>query len=541
MAVDEERQPLLQNDHSPQSNNNNNNNVPHNCNPEQNDKPTGLITFRPSDPLNPLTWPPTYRWLLVFLLACQAFTVTFTCIGIVPIASRVVLALEGHTDKQASVLFVTIWELGEAAGPLVIGPLSERFGRYVVFNVANGLFICGIVITALAQDVGVVIFARFLTGCAVAGNVLGPAVVGDILPSEARGKGMSFIMLAPLLGGAVGPAIAGAIAETSGWREVLWMAVALAGACEVAFLLLFRETYAPAILRREAERLRGETGDERLRTEFDGEEKHWGKELGRAIVRPVAVLTSSSVLALMSVWGGLVFSFYYVMVTTLPDMLEGIYGFDAAETGSAFLSFSEIVPIPLPASKVALTLSPGVGSIVGIVVCNTLIDKIYLALRARRSPRSPSDHPTTNATTTSATYPEGRLPLLIFGALSMPLTIALYGLVPHLHASFWLLLLAVVITGFFEILCIVPLLTYVTDAFGLYSASALTAVLMIRCLMGTFLPLATAPLTEMLGYAWGFAILGAIGLGLAMVPLAVGVWGEGWRQRSRLPRIGKNR
>ena len=302
----------------------------------------GIVTFaHPSDPLNPQDWPLTYRWLIVLLLACQAFAVTFTCIGIVPIAHRVVLDLEGHENKQASVLFVTIWELGEAAGPLFIGPLSERYGRYPVFNVANVLFIGGIVMTALAGDVGVVIFARFLTGCAVASNVLGPAVVGDILPSESRGKGMSAVMLAPLLGGAVGPAIAGAIAETAGWRDVLWMAVALAGACELAFLTLFRETYKVPILRRKAAKLREETGDQSLRTEYDAEEKSWATELGKAAIRPVSVLMSSGILASMSVWGGLIFSFYYVMVTTLPDMLEYIYDFDAAMTGTAFLSFSK--------------------------------------------------------------------------------------------------------------------------------------------------------------------------------------------------------
>lgn len=313
--------------------------------PHEHARKHGIVTFDPdSDPLNPQDWPPAYRWGIVLLLACQAFSVTFACIGIVPVANRVVLDLEGAPNKQASVLFVTIWELGEAAGPLVIGPLSERYGRYPVFNVANALFVAGVVMTALAADVGTVIFARFLTGCAVASNVLGPAVVGDIMPSESRGKGMSAILLAPLLGGAVGPAIAGAIAETAGWREILWMAAALGGACELAFLTLFRETYKIPILRRKAARLREETGDKSLRTEYDAEDKAWGTELGKAVIRPIAALTSSPILAFMSLWGGVIFSFYYVMVTTLPDIFEGIYGFDAAKTGSAFLSFSKPTP-----------------------------------------------------------------------------------------------------------------------------------------------------------------------------------------------------
>lgn len=102
-------------------------------------------------------------------------------------------------------LFVTIWELGEAAGPLFIAPLSEIFGRYPVYNAANVLFIGGIVLSALSQDVNLLVFSRFLTGCAVATNVLNPAIVGDMYPSDSRGSPMSIVMLAPLIGGAVGP------------------------------------------------------------------------------------------------------------------------------------------------------------------------------------------------------------------------------------------------------------------------------------------------------------------------------------------------
>ncbi len=102
-------------------------------------------------------------------------------------------------------LLVTIWELGEAAGPLFIAPLSEIFGRWPVYNAANILFIVGVLISVLSQDVELMIFSRFFTGCAVATNVLNPAIIGDMFSSDERGSPMSAVMLAPLIGGAVGP------------------------------------------------------------------------------------------------------------------------------------------------------------------------------------------------------------------------------------------------------------------------------------------------------------------------------------------------
>ena len=122
-------------------------------------------------------------------------------------AGDVVKELKGHKDRSATVLFVTIWELGEATGPLILAPLSELFGRFRVYNTANCLFIVGIVITALSQDLRLLIFSRFATGCAVAANVLNPAIISDMFPSDSKGAAMSAVMLAPLIGGALGYAV----------------------------------------------------------------------------------------------------------------------------------------------------------------------------------------------------------------------------------------------------------------------------------------------------------------------------------------------
>ena len=82
------------------------------------------------------------------------------------------------------------------------------------------------------------------------------------------------------------------------------------------------------------------------------------------------------------------------------------------------------------------------------------------------------------------------------------------------------------------LLTIVPLQAYIVDACGLFSASAMTGVIVTRCLAGTFLPLTTAPLAELLGYGWGFTCLGALSLVLAIIPVLILRYGEKWRQQS---------
>ena len=52
-----------------------------------------------------------------------------------PLATTIVEDLDGkHSSSANSALLVTIWELGEAAGPLLIAPLSELLGRSPVFH-----------------------------------------------------------------------------------------------------------------------------------------------------------------------------------------------------------------------------------------------------------------------------------------------------------------------------------------------------------------------------------------------------------------------
>ena len=258
-------------------------------------------------------------------------------------AGRIVsdLSSDGTSKKSASVLLVTIWELGEAAGPLLIAPLSEVFGRYPVINVCNVLFISAVLLAALSQSTSLFITSRALTGLAVVTNVLGPAIVGDMFIDEQRGSAMTLIMFAPLVGGAVGPAIAGAIAQDSGWRNILWMSIILASTAEILFLTCFKETYKVPILRRRAAKLRQETGNQSLRTVFEAEEEGSSNKLRDSIMRPSLVFLDSSVLQGMALFGSMIFTYFYIMSTTLPDILLDRYGLSPAETGSAFMLFSE--------------------------------------------------------------------------------------------------------------------------------------------------------------------------------------------------------
>jgi MFS family permease len=271
-----------------------------------------------------------------------------TCISVVPLASDIVRDLTGspNPSKSASVLLVTIWELGEAAGPLLIAPLSEMFGRYPVFNAANILFIGASVLAATSESVPQFVVARMLNGLAVAVNVLNPSIVGDMFTSDERGGPLSLLFLAPLVGGAFGPMIGSAVAEMYGWRSVIWMTIAVAAGCEVMFLFCFAETYKVAILRKRIKKMASHAAGsgKTFKTAFDdaeglSDESSALKRLGDAVLRPVAVLFSSGVLMVMSLFSSVVFTFFYVYSTTFSDILLERYRLSPVAVGSCFAIF----------------------------------------------------------------------------------------------------------------------------------------------------------------------------------------------------------
>ncbi|KAL2126043.1 hypothetical protein VTI74DRAFT_1869 [Chaetomium olivicolor] len=476
-----------------------------------------IIDFDPAgDPENPLEWPTPFKWAVVSMLACMAFTVTMTCISPVPLSTTIVrdLSRSPSPSKSASVLLVTIWELGEAAGPLLIAPLSEMYGRRPVMNACNLLFVLAALLAATAQSVPCFVLARMLNGLAVASNVLNPAIVGDMFASEERGAALSLIYLAPLVGGAVGPLIGSAVAERWGWRAVVWATAVLASACEGVFLMGFRETYKVAILRRRVKKLSGHAANSGrvFKTALDESEeldgsggmqgaRGWGK-LRDAVLRPAIVLFGSGVLMAMSLFSSVVFTFFYVYSTTFSDILIDIYTQSPVAVGFCFTVFS-------------------VGSTISVVLCNRTLDRIYIRMRHTHK---------------GVGKPEFRLPLAIIGALALPLAVAAYGWAAELKLPLLFLLFAVCAMGTALMLAMIPVMAYVVDAFGLFSASAMTGIIVTRCLMSTFLPLTTTPLIGMFGYGWGFTILAGFCLVFAPIPVLMLRYGAYWRKFSKYSR-----
>lgn len=118
---------------------------------------------------------------------------------------------------------VAIALAGAAAGASVAGYISDRAGRRPVILCAGLLFIAGAVLSAIAQDVTVLMTGRLIVGVAIGvASMLTPLYLAEISPASDRGAIVSLNQLCITGGILVSYLVGFALAGVSGgWRWML--------------------------------------------------------------------------------------------------------------------------------------------------------------------------------------------------------------------------------------------------------------------------------------------------------------------------------
>lgn len=129
-----------------------------------------------------------------------------------------------ETSVLLASFVVSVYLIGYAFGPLLAAPACEVWGRAVVYQVTNALFLVFTIACAVAPSFDSLIVFRFLAGSAgSAPLVLGGGTIADMYPREQRGSKMAAFAMGPLIGPIAGPIAGGFLAEKVGWRWVFWV------------------------------------------------------------------------------------------------------------------------------------------------------------------------------------------------------------------------------------------------------------------------------------------------------------------------------
>ncbi|WP_206055495.1 multidrug effflux MFS transporter [Nocardioides sp. GY 10127] len=149
----------------------------------------------------------------------------------------------GTTDTGAQ-LTLTMFLVGMAAGQLVFGPVSDRFGRRGPLLVGVVVCILAGVVAVSATSLWLLAAARLVQGLAgSAGLVLGRAVVTDLTSGRAAARGLSLMMIVGGVAPVIGPAVGGVLAGPLGWRGLLSVVLGLTVLMLVTVVAFVPETF----------------------------------------------------------------------------------------------------------------------------------------------------------------------------------------------------------------------------------------------------------------------------------------------------------
>lgn len=450
----------------------------------------------PDDPEKALNWTAKKKFGNLAVLSSITFLTPLASSMVAPAIPEIMKEFR-NTNETIGSLIVSIYILGYCIGPLIIAPLSELYGRLIIYHCNNAIFIIFTIACAVAPNIGSLCFFRFIAGCAGSCPLtIGGGSIADMFIQEKRGGAMAIFALGPLLGPVIGPVAGGYLAEAEGWRWVFWVITIAGGLLAISALILMRETHEPTLLARRAARLRKETDNPRLRSKLtstkDRKTVFW-----MAIARPTKMLLFSPIVGFLSIYMAVVYGYLYLLFTTLTLVFEVQYGFSSGNVGLTFLGI-------------------GIGAMLGLVIFGLVSDRIVKRMSAKGEMK-----------------PEYRLPPLIPGSFLIPIGLFWYGWSAEKHTHWIVPILGTMFVGLGLLATFMPINTYLVDAYPQFAASAMAANTILRSAAGAFLPLAGPRMYAALGLGWGNSLLAFIALAMLPLPVIFFKYGERIRKSPR--------
>lgn len=226
------------------------------------------------------------------------------------------------------------------------------------------------------------------------------------------------------------------------------------GVIQISGLFFLQETYAPVLLQRKKEKLIKETGNQELHTEFEKKGQTLGNTIRTSLLRPFILLGTQVIVQVLALYMAYLYGLMYLVLSTFPTLWEQRYHESIGIGGLNYISL-------------------GIGFFIGTQTCAPLQDRIYRILKARNN---------------GVGKPEFRVPLMIPGAVLVPIGLFIYGWTAQ-YQTFWIgpnigaaIFAAGTIIGF---QCTQ---TYIVDAYTRYAASAIGAATVMRSLAGFGFP-----------------------------------------------------
>ena len=156
----------------------------------------------------------------IALIAMMFASIAFSVDTMLPALPEIGDELSPLAPNNAQFV-VTSFVLGMGLGTLVVGPISDAYGRKPVILATSVLYFFGAYVSYAAATLEVLIGARILMGIGAAvPRAVGLAIVRDLYSGRKMAQIMSFAMTVFALVPALAPLAGSFIIDAFGWREV---------------------------------------------------------------------------------------------------------------------------------------------------------------------------------------------------------------------------------------------------------------------------------------------------------------------------------
>lgn len=145
------------------------------------------------------------------------------------------IAADLSVTVGAASAVVTFYLLAHGSVQLIIGPIGDRFGKYLCVAIAAAFSTLMVFACGLASSLPLLVAARLACGLATGWIIpFALAFVGDVIPYERRQQVLGAFLSGQILGQMFGQAAGGVLGDYFGWRNVFFilgtlLAIATAG------------------------------------------------------------------------------------------------------------------------------------------------------------------------------------------------------------------------------------------------------------------------------------------------------------------------
>ena len=178
----------------------------------------------------------------VAIMAMLVATVAISIDGLLPALSIIAKELTPLRPNNAQII-LSSFVAGMAIGTLIVGPLSDSYGRKPIIYGGAFIYILTSVVCVVSQSLELILVARFLQGVgASAPRVVAQALVRDFYKGREMARISSFIMIVFALVPAVAPLLGSFVMFAFDWRAIFFMFIAFVAISTIWMGLRINET-----------------------------------------------------------------------------------------------------------------------------------------------------------------------------------------------------------------------------------------------------------------------------------------------------------